>query len=60
MRNRQLYIVFGNPATPAQDGEFNDWHNNIHIPDVLGHRSHPHHRRRRAGFRAPLSAGTTP
>jgi hypothetical protein len=33
--DRQLYIVFGNPTTPDQDGEFNDWYNNIHIPDVL-------------------------
>jgi hypothetical protein len=33
--DRQLYVVFGNPATPEQDAEFNEWYEGTHIPDVL-------------------------
>ena len=33
--DRQLYIVFGNPLTPEQDAEFNEWYDETHIPDVL-------------------------
>ena|SRR5215469_1889783 len=35
MADRQLYIVFGNPASPEQDAEFNEWYEGTHIPDVL-------------------------
>jgi hypothetical protein len=35
MNDRQLYIVFGNPLTPEQDAEFNQWYSDTHIPDVL-------------------------
>jgi hypothetical protein len=35
MSDRQLYVVFGSPLTPEQDGEFNDWYESTHIPDVL-------------------------
>jgi hypothetical protein len=35
MSDRQLYIVLGNPLTPEQDAEFNEWYNETHIPDVL-------------------------
>ena len=35
MADRQLYLVFGNPLTPEQDGEFNNWYDETHLPDVL-------------------------
>lgn len=35
MADRHLYIVFGNPTSPDQDAEFNEWYNTTHIPDVL-------------------------
>ena len=34
MADRQLYIVFGNP-NPGQEGEFDEWYDTIHIPDVM-------------------------
>jgi hypothetical protein len=33
--DRHLYVVFGNPASPEQDAEFNEWYEGTHIPDVL-------------------------
>ena len=35
MADKFLYVVFGTPASPAADGEFNEWYNDQHIPDVL-------------------------
>jgi hypothetical protein len=35
MSEKHLYIVFGNPASPEQDAEFNEWYEGTHIPDVL-------------------------
>jgi hypothetical protein len=37
MTEKHLYIVFGNPASPEQDAEFNEWYEGTHIPDVLAH-----------------------
>jgi hypothetical protein len=35
MTDKDLYIVFGNPESPEQDAEFNEWYEGTHIPDVL-------------------------
>jgi hypothetical protein len=33
--DKTLYVVFGNPPSPEQDGEFNEWYEGTHIPEVL-------------------------
>jgi hypothetical protein len=35
MSEKTLYVVFGNPVTPEREGEFNEWYEGTHIPDVL-------------------------
>lgn len=32
---RWIYAVTTNSKDPAREQEFNDWYNNIHLPDVL-------------------------
>jgi hypothetical protein len=32
---KYMLVVGMNVADPANEGEFNDWYNNIHFPDVL-------------------------
>lgn len=34
MADRFIQIVFSNPAE-GKDDEFNDWYDNVHIPDLL-------------------------
>jgi hypothetical protein len=29
------FIVLSNPTTPAQEEEYNDWYNRVHLADVL-------------------------
>lgn len=31
---RKLYLVFSNPAE-GREQEFNEWYDNVHVPDVL-------------------------
>jgi hypothetical protein len=33
--DKTLYVVFGNPPSPEQDAEFNEWYEGTHIPEVL-------------------------
>jgi hypothetical protein len=35
MAGKHLYVVFGNPASPDRDAEFNQWYDGTHIPDIL-------------------------
>lgn len=32
---RHVQIVLSNPASPDRDGEYNDWYDNQHIPDLM-------------------------
>ena len=32
---KYTFVVLSNPTTPAQEAEYNEWYNKIHIPDVL-------------------------
>jgi len=32
---KYTFVVMSNPTTPAQEAEYNEWYNKIHIPDVL-------------------------
>src|SRR5258706_1393826 len=32
---KYTFIVLSNPTTPAQEEEYNDWYNRVHLPDVL-------------------------
>jgi hypothetical protein len=32
--DKTLYLVFGNPY-PGKEAEYNEWYDNVHIPDVL-------------------------
>jgi hypothetical protein len=34
MSERKIYFVFGN-AREGQDDEYNDWYDNVHLPEVL-------------------------
>ena len=33
--NKIVFVVESNCADPAREDEFNEWYNNIHVPDVL-------------------------
>ncbi|MBI4334160.1 MAG: hypothetical protein HY673_23095 [Chloroflexi bacterium] len=35
MPTKWLYIVHGMPKDPTREAEFNDWYDNVHIPDIL-------------------------
>ncbi|HVB79538.1 MAG TPA: hypothetical protein VNE82_06240 [Candidatus Binataceae bacterium] len=32
---KYTFVVLTNPTTAAQEAEYNEWYNKIHIPDVL-------------------------
>lgn len=32
---QSLLVAFVHPASPAQEDEFNDWYDNVHIPQVV-------------------------
>lgn len=32
---KYTFVVFTNPTTPAQEAEYNEWYNKVHIADVL-------------------------
>ena len=32
---RTVFIVFSNCTDPAREQEFNDWYNDVHLPDIL-------------------------
>jgi len=34
MADKHLYLVFNNP-NPGQEGEFDEWYDNTHIPEVM-------------------------
>lgn len=34
MADRTLYLVFNNP-NPGQEEEFDEWYDNVHIPEVM-------------------------
>jgi hypothetical protein len=34
MADRQMYFVFGN-ARPGMEAEYNEWYDNVHLPQVL-------------------------
>ncbi len=33
--SKYTFVVMSNPTTPAQEAEYNEWYNKIHIADVL-------------------------
>lgn len=33
--NRAIMVVFSDPASQAEDAEYNDWYTNSHLADVL-------------------------
>lgn len=37
---KYILIIESNCADPAREEEFNDWYNNIHVPDVLENDGH--------------------
>jgi hypothetical protein len=32
---KYTFVVMSNPTTPAQEAEYNEWYNKVHIADVL-------------------------
>jgi hypothetical protein len=32
---RGIYLVFSKPVSPERDAEYNEWYDNVHVPDCL-------------------------
>ncbi len=33
---KALLIVYTNPVSPECEDDYNDWYNNVHLPEILG------------------------